>query len=378
MRLKTLTITGLFLLISLFYFGQSGATVSDSILSGGVYRKYTMYVPNSYNSATAAPLVINLHGYTSNAAAQQIYSNFMPIADTAGFLMVFPDGTAPFGSPFWNAGITTAPNDVIYMSDLIDSLRMIYQVDLRRIYSCGFSNGGIMSYYLACNLSNRIAAVASVSGTQFNAWHTLCNPPRPVPVMEVHGTADAIVPYAGDANFAPVDSVVKKWVQHNGCNALPLIDTLAELSTSDNSRAIHHRYLNGTKGSSVELYKITGGSHSWPGSFPIFPNTNLDLGASAQIWRFFRHYTLDQFVSDVGLNENKLSSEVSLFPNPSSQSIAIAGVEEPVLAVFTMDGRQVGYEIQANTLPVSDLKAGLYFLRVRKGGQSAMLRFIKN
>src|SRR5437868_5054858 len=110
MRLKQFKLTGLFLLTSLFYFGQSGTTVVDSIISGGIYRKFRLYVPAIYNGSKKVPLVFNLHGYTSNAFQQQLYSNFMPIADTANFLMVHPDGTAPLGSPFWNSGITTLPN----------------------------------------------------------------------------------------------------------------------------------------------------------------------------------------------------------------------------------------------------------------------------
>src|SRR6218665_4015641 len=109
MRLKKLIFAGLLSTISLFCLGQ-GTTVVDSILSGGLYRQYRLYLPASYDSTKSLPLVLNLHGYTSNAIQQQFYSNFMPVADTANFLVVHPEGTALAGSLFWNAGIASTPD----------------------------------------------------------------------------------------------------------------------------------------------------------------------------------------------------------------------------------------------------------------------------
>src|SRR6185369_11168284 len=94
---------------------SAGVTVYDSIQSGGLYRKYRLYIPSIYNGSTAVPLVLNLHGYTSNSSQQQSYSNFMPIADTANFLMVHPDGTFSGGNQFWNAAFGPAPDDVMFL-----------------------------------------------------------------------------------------------------------------------------------------------------------------------------------------------------------------------------------------------------------------------
>src|SRR5688572_4484751 len=135
-------------------------TILDTITSGGVKRYYRLYVPKNYNSAKLYPLVFNLHGYTSNASQQQAYSNFMPIADTAQFLLVCPDGIS-------NTWDLTGSKDVQFISNLIDTVDSKYKLDRSSVYSCGMSMGGFMSYVLACVLNNKIAAIASVTGTMY-------------------------------------------------------------------------------------------------------------------------------------------------------------------------------------------------------------------
>ena len=163
MKLKLLIVFALF-----GYVLSAQVTVVDSIFSGGMYRNYRIYIPSIYTGTAARPLIINMHGYTSNALQQQFYSNFEPIADTANFLMVYPNGTFTGTVQFWNAGISSAGvNDISFLSNLIDSLKAQYNIDLNRVYSTGMSNGGFMSHTLACELSNRITAIASVTGSIF-------------------------------------------------------------------------------------------------------------------------------------------------------------------------------------------------------------------
>jgi len=377
MRLKKIIIASLFIITGLFCFAQSGTTVVDSIKSNNIMRKYRLYVPNIYNGSQAVPLILNLHGYTSNSSQQQLYSNFMPIADTANFLMVYPDGRAPAGNQYWNAGFGGPENDVLFMSDLIDSLKLIYNIDLNSVYSCGMSNGGIMSYYLACNLPNRIAAIASVTGSMLNTWFT-CAPSRPFPVMEIHGTADATVNYLGDVTFAPIDSVVKKWTVHNNCNSTPTTFSVPNISLTDNSTAMHYVYAGGNNGSSVELYKVIGGSHSWPGAYPVIANTNQDFNASVEIWRFFRKYKLGQFIPNVGLNENYLKNSIKIFPNPVTEKLFIEGVSEVNMRVLTIVGETVIEGGITNFIDVSRLNAGIYFLQINSGNVQSVIKFIKN
>ncbi|TMI67992.1 MAG: hypothetical protein E6H09_23480, partial [Bacteroidetes bacterium] len=140
----------LFLITGFFTDAQTGTTLTDSIPSGGQWRKYNLYIPTSYNGSKAYPLVLNLHGLTSSGIQQLIYGDFRPIADTANFLVVHPEGTRNGTTQFWNVGLFSTPNDVLFMRDLIDSLSLLYKIDADRVYSCGLSNGGLLSYYMAC------------------------------------------------------------------------------------------------------------------------------------------------------------------------------------------------------------------------------------
>jgi polyhydroxybutyrate depolymerase len=377
MRLKKILLASLFLTTSLFYFGQSGITIVDSIKSNNIMRKYRLYVPNVYNASQTVPLILNLHGYTSNSSQQQLYTNFMPIADTANFLMVYPDGRMQSGNQYWNAGFGGPENDVLFMSDLIDSLKLSYNIDLNSVYSCGMSNGGIMSYYLACNLPNRIAAIASVTGSMLNSWFS-CVPSRPFPVMEIHGTADATVNYNGDVTFAPIDSVVKKWMLHDNCTPAPITYSVPNINTTDNSYAVNYKYTGGTSGSNVELYKVFGGSHSWPGAVAVFANTNEDFSASIEIWRFFRQYKLNQFLPGVGINEHSLKNNIKIFPNPVTDKLFIDGLSGVKINVTDVIGKIVIDQTQETSIDVRNLNSGIYFLHITSGNERSVVKFIKS
>lgn len=370
------------ILVSTLFSIKSQTTIIDSIFVGGVYRNYRLYVPAIYTGATARPLILNLHGYTSSANAQQLYSNFMPIADTANFLMVFPNGTKDGSNqPFWNAGISSVlVNDIAFLNALIDSLDLTYHINLNRVYSTGMSNGGFMSHTLACELSNRITAIASVTGSIFTTqFGTNCNPTRPVPVMQIHGTNDPTVPYAGSSTMMPIDSVVKYWVTKNNCNPVATFSNVPNTSVTDGCTAEHYRYLNGTSGSSVELYKIIGGTHTWPG-FPFGGvGTNLDINASKEIWRFFNKYSLSTLTT---VNESKqLKNILKVYPNPANSVLNFNLENESFVSVIVTDvlGKVVlSQTTQTNSISVENLTPSIYFLTVKtESGAGAKVKFIK-
>ena len=279
----------IFSLIFLFFFGKgiSQQTISDSIFHDGGYRSYILYVPAVHSQGQAAPLVLNFHGYTNNAQAQMVYGDFRSIADTAGFLVVHPMGTLDDqNQPYWNAGWGGTVDDVSFTEALIDSISAAYSINQQRVYSTGMSNGGFFSYYLACELGNRIAAIASVTGSM-NAYQNLtCTPDHPTPVMQIHGTADAVVPYAGNTTMMPIDDVVDYWVSENNCDATPDFNDVPNTNITDGCTAEHYVYDNGTNGTSVELYKVLLGQHTWPGAPVVVGTTNYDFDASTEIWRF--------------------------------------------------------------------------------------------
>jgi polyhydroxybutyrate depolymerase len=364
------------LLISLLFlnilFANAQVTVIDSIISGGVYRNYRLYVPAAYNGLTAWPLIFNIHGYTSNASQQQLYTNFGPIADTAHFLMVYPNATVYNGQPTWNSGFGMSVDDVGFISDLIDSLSATYNIDQNAVYSCGMSNGGFMSHTLACALSNKITAIASVTGSMTYYQKGTCAPEHPVPVMQIHGTADGTVPYAGNTYYLPIDTLVKYWAINNSCNPTPVYNAVPNINTSDNCTADHYVYNGGTYGSSVELYRINNGGHTWPYTYPIGV-TNQDFNASEKIWLFFRKYRLNQLV---GINELSKESMVSIYPNPATEMLIIEAGGFVCVRIIDINGRDV-LTSDKKQIDISALSKGIYSIVIETVNGRAVKKLVK-
>ena len=346
---------------------QSQSEIDGSIVHDGLTRTFRLYIPAKYKAGTPVPLVFNLHGYTSNNIAQEFYGEFRPIADTANFIMVLPNGTLDNSNQqFWNVFGMGGVDDVGFLNALIDYVSANYSIDQNAIYSTGMSNGGFMSYTLACELSNRIAAVASVTGTMVYNQYNNCNPEHPVPVMQIHGTNDGTVPYTGSILFVPIESVVNFWVEFNNCNKIPIVTEIPDIAKNDNSTATHYLYNNGDNGSSVEFYKIENGGHSWPGA-PINLNvTNQDFEASLEIWRFFRKYKLNSLVTSAKDSKDE-TNKLKVYPNPSNAGFTISFPEHNLKTliisntfgqiVFTKETTSLVEEIQLNN-------SGLYTLTI--------------
>jgi len=333
-------------------------TYYDTIVFDGEDRQIYVYVPASYDANTPTPLVLNLHGYGSQNWEQALYGNFTTIADTANFIVVHPNGTFdPNGSRFWNAEInTSAVDDVGFLEALIDEISNQYNINQSRVYSTGMSNGGIMSYYLACH-SNRFAAIASVTGTMGEFWN--CAPSKATPVMEIHGTADATVPYNGSNFFTDIPGVMTYWQNYNNCGSATMT-AVPDSDPNDGATAIHHVYAPGDFGVTQELFEVTGGGHSWPGAGITIDVTCQDFSASEEIWRFFSQHTLHTAVE-----EQAAPFEFSVYPNPSTDvfTVSIANNELKALVLYNLAGERVLESTGNNTISVRDLPAGLYFLQ---------------
>jgi len=378
-----LCILSLCLFTGFFVSAQSGTTVIDSIQYAGVWRSFRLYVPPTYTPSQAAPLVLNLHGLGSNAIQQQFYGNFMPIADTAGFLVLHPQGTSQGGTAFWNVGLLPFPDDVGFLRSLIDTIKGRYVINSNRVYSTGMSNGAIMSYYLACQLPGNFAAVASVAGTMFRSWYATCVPDFALPVMEIHGDNDLTVPYGGDVtpngSFMPVDSVVQKWRGHNWCAAVPQVIAFPNTNPGDFSTATNYRYLQGRDQSSVELIRVFNGGHTWPGVPPVLPGTNLDFNASLEIWRFFNQYRRNQFLtpnSTTGLSQQAETAGLRVYPNPVANDLMIEADGQSEIHLYSGQGQFLS-ELKSGRNDLSGLSSGLYLLRVKRGEEVRHLKLIK-
>lgn len=266
-----------------------------SIVSGGERRSYLLHVPASYDLATPVPLVISIHGFAEWPAHQRQVSRWNDLADQHGFIVVYPAG---IGFPRrWRAGGGTsaeAMQDVTFVADLIDALAARYNIDRTRIYANGLSNGGGMSYRLACQLADRIAAVGSVSGAYLFPL-SACQPSRPVPLIAFHGTADPIVPYAGgpsrsfDLPFPNVPDWIAAYAERSGCRTTP-----SPLPVRGEVSGI--QYSGCHDDAEVVFYTIAGGGHAWPGGEPlprfIVGHTSQDIDATAVMWEFFSRHAL--------------------------------------------------------------------------------------
>jgi polyhydroxybutyrate depolymerase len=370
----------LFLLLPIASFAQQ--TINETMIHDGLTRSYTIYVPASYSPGTPAPMVLNFHGYTSNAFQQMFYGDFRAIADTAGFLLVIPDGTLDdTGTTYWNSGWGGTVDDIGFTSALIDQIAASYTVNLNRVYSTGMSNGGFMSYTLACSLSNRIAAIASVTGSMNVGQDLTCNAQHPTPVMEIHGTADATVPYEGGGFMEAIPNVLNYWVNFNNCNATPVITDVPNTILSDGCTAMHYFYAGGSSGVDVEHYKVIDGGHTWPGSMFNIGVTNNDFNASKKIWQFFLQYDLNGRIQVNGIAD-LATQEISIYPNPTSDQIAIQGFSHKLsnsnCSLFSIEGKSFHVDfLDDHTLDTSSLESGVYFVRIATGEGVATVQFVK-
>ena len=280
----------LLLLFPLITFSQE--TLYESLTHDGITRSYTIHIPPGYNSDTPIPLVLSLHGFTSNNAFNMLFTGFNAISDTANFIVVYPQGTLLQGASHWNVGgFTTGSttDDVGFLETLIDEISSNYNINADRVYSTGFSNGGYMSYHLACQLSTKIAAIASVAGSMTPTVSNDCIPQHPTPVLQIHGTTDGTVAYDGTPGWsASVPEIMEYWIAFNNCDTEAVVTPFEDIDPGDGTTVEHYLWANGDNGVTTELIKVLDGGHEWPGAFG-----NMDISASGEIWKFFMRFDIN-------------------------------------------------------------------------------------
>ena len=366
-------------------------TISKSITHNNETRDYTVFLPSGYTAGASLPMVINMHGYTSNSAQQMLYSNFNAVADTANAIVVYPQGlvrTLSNGTSgaHWNSYFLTDVDDLGFIDTLIDYMYTDYNVDLSRVYATGMSNGGFMSYMLACELSDRIAAMASVTGAMTILHFPNCNPTHPTPVMQIHGTADATVLFNGSAGFHPsIDSSVNWWKTYNNCQATTTTN-LPDINTTDNSTASLTVHSQCTDNVEVHYYVVQGGGHTWPGAFSL-PGTvtNQDFRATIEIWDFFAQYQHPNPRAGTIVSDKEVLSEtvVSIFPNPVNDILNITIQNEDIkqITLFDTMGKTIQNWQTPNTsvysISMKSINAGVYFLHVETKNGTTVQKIVK-
>ncbi len=258
----------------------------------GDTRDLIFYIPQSYDNTQAVPLILSLHGFASTLDRQVRYSQWENIAEEAGFIVAYPQGT---GFPLrWNSGdlgirLGDRADDLQYLSALMDWFISNWCIDESRIYVNGLSNGGGMTDRIACELADRVAAVGMVAGA-YNPLENGCHPAHPMPVIAFHGTSDFIVPYGGEENamfdFPPVEDWLSAWARRDDCLLTPIVSTISEDVTQT-------RYTGCLDDVEVALYTISGGGHVWYGGDMGFSFGNVDaIDATALMWAFYQRFSL--------------------------------------------------------------------------------------
>jgi len=260
---------------------QPGDT-EHQLTVNGLARSYMLYVPTGIDRLQPVPVVFAFHGLGGDPGDEENRSEFDPVADKNHFLVVYPQGSGDDHS--WNDGsccsvhISARDNKVdetAFVRQMLADLGASFRVDPKRVFAMGFSNGAALSYRLACEMYDTLAAIESNSGP---VMVDACQPQQPVAVMHVHGLADTFVPFNGGASslnsawiFPPVKDSIATWVRLDGCTGAPQVETLKNVIT-------HTVYTGCRGGTAVELYAIEYLDHDVPPSYVLPPE---------RVWDFF-------------------------------------------------------------------------------------------
>lgn len=300
--------------IDSFFFDRTNFALPN-VAPVGRARAWTVYVPPQYDPATPMPSIIVLHGRPSNAAGMASISQMNEVARRRGFIVVYPEGI----DNEWNAQFDLVgrrsrmvggqravlpQNDVQFLKDLMAQLRVDLNIDPRRMYLTGFSNGGFMTIRMACSGTDTFAALAEVSGSLYPEIMPACRGGRVAPFLLMHGTADQSVPYTGvflpDSQGGdpirialPIQEVVAFFIRRNGCSMSGETATFPERRTPG-THVIRFSPRGCPPDAPIVFWRIEGGGHTWPGGadFPGLGVTNRDINAGDVIWDFVSQFTL--------------------------------------------------------------------------------------
>ena len=263
---------------------------TKTLTHDNVNRNYLVYIPDSYDSEIDYPLMFVFHGFGGIATQFINTADMRDLAESKNFIVVYPQGLDLGGTgSHWNCSNPSADNksdvdDIGFIENLIDQLIVDYPViDSKRIYAAGYSNGGFMSYYLACN-SKKFAAIGSVAGTMLDDSYQSCNANFPTAMINIHGTNDFDVPYDGNTYYPSIPEVVDWWKNFNNT---PNEDLL----TNQDGSIEQYRYYNDAGDIYVEHIKIIGGDHYWDDKLNYEGKNTSGL-----IWDFVSSYNIDGII----------------------------------------------------------------------------------
>ena len=296
-----------FILIFAPLFSLAQQQITNTMLFDGILREYIVYVPQVYDANTSCPLLFSFHGGGGYASDFIQVNDMRPLADTANFIAVYPQGAIDpdGGTTSWIHKAPTDHDDIFFIEAIIDELALEYNIDINRIYACGYSEGAILSYELGCRLNSKISAFAAVSGSMLDdyyrndiyGWGT-CEPVHPTAMMLIPGTIDQNphstyegLSFGEMPLYMSANDITTFWSNYNNTDSSPVINNVEDISPNDGSTVERKRWLNGDNCSSVQELKVIGGDHDWPGIFG-----NMDIDATNEIWNFVSKYDINGLI----------------------------------------------------------------------------------
>ena len=360
---------------------------SFNITFDGLEREYTIYVPSSYDGSTAFPLIFSFHGGGDTTNSHIAINDFSELAESENFIAVYPQAAIDpqDGSNAWIHKAPTSHDDIFFVEAIIDNLNNDFLINNDRIYACGYSEGGIFSYELACRLNSRIAAISSVSGSMLvdsfrDSYYNLgpCSPMHPTAVLLIAGTADfnphsmynGLQPY-----YMSVEEITNYWANYNNCEVEPILTNLPNIVPSDGSTVERYSWSTIEGCTYVEELKVIGGGHDWPGTFG-----NMDINATEEIWSFVSNFSLNGNITCANLSDNNSSlNSIVFYPNPAKDQIIIKSnlTVSKSFSIFSINGQEIitgKLNTNITKIDVGHLPKSTYILKIKNNFYKLLLK----
>ncbi len=339
--------------------------ITQEVNNQTLTREYIIYTPSSYDPNLPTPLLINMHGFgdCANSYAQSIgeFYELNKLADDENFIIAFPQGAyrPEKEDTYWEPGDNLInnifDNDVYFLDQMINEIGTEFNLDSHNIFACGYSNGGMMAYSLACNRSEIYKGIGIMSGTMLDEDCSLDNS---VPIIKFHGIEDEVLPYNGNQWYQSVSEVVNFWLTTNNISEMSLVST-----TLNDGKVKLDEYSNPSLQACLNLYTIYE-EYDKPGGHVWFSDAIAEQSPNEIMWNFFKA-KCNSTSSSKQLNDEE---ETKIYPNPFGNEIIISSSNtNSIIRIFTLDGREVLKVLkkdQTIKIDLSQLKPLIYYLHI--------------
>lgn len=342
-------------------------TIKQASSGDTIIREYILHIPTNYDSETASPLVINLHGFgdcaTDFAESVGGFYNFDDLANEENIIVAYPQGAYrpekedTYWEPGDNGSENIYENDVYFMEQLIEDIASKYNLDMNKIFAIGYSNGAMMAYSLACNASQVFSGIGIMSGALLDDD---CSLEKSVPIITFHGIADGVLPYDGNQWYRSVSEVVDFWLDLNNIPANSI-----ETTELNDGNAVRDAYSGGSNASCLQLYTIHE-EFDKPGDHVWFSEALEGVSPNRIIWNFF----IDNCSATSSVDKiDKNNLRIKLSPNPFVDYVNIESVEalNENFSIYNLNGQLV-LTNQINAIPftvdLSNLPSNVYLMKI--------------